>query len=177
MRPGAKARQRAADLGRKLGLLPVSSGAFDQEFRLGMMSWALGMACVAGQWRGMRAGIFLQPMRSRRVCPYTCTVIAVPHARAVALSLQRGLPLFGAMPTPFSGIMASAFTAYGPALEISRVFNPNVQARLFGFPRQLLGAYCNENSTWLTWDGIEIDSTVCEQALEIAAELAKFRSS
>jgi hypothetical protein len=177
MRPGFKARRRAADLGRKLGLLPVSSGALGQEFCLGQMSWALGVACVAGQRRGMRAGIFIQPMRSRRACPYTGTVIAGPHARGIAVSLQRGQPLFGETPTTFSGIMASAFTAYGPALEISRVFHPNIQARLHSFPRQLLGAHCNESSTWIMWEGIEADSTVCDQALEIAAEIAKFRSS
>jgi hypothetical protein len=177
MRPGFMARRRAADLGRKLGLLPVSAGTLGQEFGLGAMGWALGIACVAGQWKGVRAGIFLQPMRSRRVCPYTCAVMAVPYARAVALSLQRGQPLFGATPTPFFGVMASAFTAYGPAPEIGRVFNSNVQARLCSFPRQLTGAHCNESSTWLMWEGIETDSTVCDQALEIAAEIAKVRAS
>ncbi len=71
MRPGIKAKQTAALLSQRMGLVPVSAVALDQEFCLGGVSWALGIAGAAGQWHGLRVGILLQPVRSKRVSSYT----------------------------------------------------------------------------------------------------------
>jgi hypothetical protein len=132
--PGRKARELAANLSHRLGLNPVSAGAFAGQ--LGFAAGgAIGMAYAAGQWNGLRAGILLQAARSKYVGRYTCAIIAWPDARAATLALQRTRATFWSAPTPLVGPMAGAFTANGPAPEIQRVFPPQVQAMLLDFPR------------------------------------------
>ena len=177
MRPGIKAKQTAALLSQRMGLEPVSAAALDQEFCLGGVSWALGVAGAAGQWHGLRVGILLQPVRSKRVSPYTWAIVALPPGNTTSVSLQRGAPVAGATPTEFTGTMADTFRAYGPITEVQRVFKPELQAKLLAFRGRLFGVYCNNAFTWLMWEGIESDSTVFEQALGLAAEIAQSRAS
>jgi hypothetical protein len=174
--PGIRARQRVAALAHQMGLATLSPLAFDNEFCLAGVSLALGVACAAGQRHGLRVGILFQPARSRRVNRYSLAIVAWPGPFRSAISLGRGSPLFGSTPTPFDGPMVSSFTAYGPALEVNRVFSPRVQALLGSFPRCLESVSCNRNFTWLTWQGIEADPGVCDQALQLAAEIARVRS-
>jgi hypothetical protein len=158
-----------------MGLSPVSPAEFNRDFGFGV-GGALGMACAAGQWNGLRVGILLQAARSKYVGPYTCAIIAWPDPRAATLSLLRPAPAFGLTPTPFTGPLAGAFVAAGPAPEIQRVFSPGVQAALGGFPRQLIQAGCDQRVAWLMWQGAETDPGVVGGAFQLAVELARVRS-
>ena len=175
VRPGIKARSQVEALSQSIGLTAVSPAAFDQEFCMGGVGFAVGIACAAGKYHGRRAGILLQPARSKYVGQYTLAIVTGPLARESALSLQRGQAGFSRGSPTFKGTMAGTFAAYGPPSELDRVFNPSIQAQLCNFARQLLGVYCNKSFTWLTWEGIEDDPTVCDQALRLATEIAQIR--